>query len=105
MRSASNPQLAQGFDCSPLRIGIALDIPLRRRERGMAGELLDIAEAATMCDDSLGKLGNKRPAAAMARRALETEAIIQPMKPHRDHELRAMLPGGSSRRSAMATLV
>src|SRR4051794_33832023 len=51
-----------------LRIGVALDIPLRGGEARMARQLLHVPEAPTRLHDLLRGPGDERPPAAVAAR-------------------------------------
>ena len=53
------------LDDIALRRGVALNIPLRCRERGVAGEFLNVAERTAGFDDLFRRTGNKGSAPGM----------------------------------------
>ena len=80
MRSAD--QAALQIDHAPLGHGVALDVALRRRQRSVSGQLLDVARAAACLDDLLGRSGDKRAAARVRAGTGKAEVLVEPMKPH-----------------------
>src|SRR2546425_12432867 len=68
----------------PLGGRVALNVSLGRRQRRMAGELLHVPKRTARLNDLLGATSDERASAAMARRTLEAERRVEPMKPNLD---------------------
>ncbi len=71
-------------DHPPLGGRVALNVSLGRRQRRMAGELLHVPKRTARLNDLLGATSDERASAAMARRTLEAERRVEPMKPNLD---------------------
>jgi hypothetical protein len=82
--SAPTRAIRGGHEAQEERVGVhvALDVPLRGRQRRMAGKLLHVRERATGCNDVLGAARHELRRPLWLDAPAKPRLAVKPVKPH-----------------------